>query len=1419
MGIWEWRLKDDQLLLDERARDVLGGDPEDADALFELIHPDDRPSVRQSLDESLETDQDFHATVHLHANDRNHRIEMAGRVVNGPHGEPDRLIGTMRKRSRSEDHTLDPEHMNFKQAVESSGHGIMMTDTDGVITYVNSTFEQMSGYDASELEGERPNVLDAGRHDESFFQNVWETIRSGKVWQGQMTNQRKSGELYHTQQTIAPVVNEEGEVLSFISIQEDITDQKRRKQELLEKSRAIQNSPIGIVLTDATKPDNPLCYVNDAFEDITGYDRQDILGRNCRFLQGDQTDPEKVDRIREAVSNDEMIQIELRNERKDGEMFWNELIISPIRNPDGEVTRYVGYQEDVTQRKRAQQKLQVFRESMNKSPQEIFILDPDTGRIIDFTESLSAKLGYSTEELLNLTVPDIAPDYGDSLDWDEMVKELKQSGPLSFESTHRHKDGSTFPVEVHADYIRVDDQPRIVAAAFDISERLEKKRKIERQAQLLNRINDRMPGISFQFRRDVDGSYSFPYMSKGLERFAGISSLEARDDFSDLLENVHPEDRSRLLESIEQSAETLTPWKFEWRFAPPDGKEVWMRGSSIPDRQPDGSILWTGVFVDVTEEKERYRELNVQKQRFQTLFDNAPIGLWEEDWSSAKTQVEQLPCNDPDEIATYLEGHPETIRDIASAVDILLPNGTIVEMTGAASKQHLMNHFEDILTEETYTSFQNEISALLRGETSISSTMSIQRFDGEERKVLRDVQLVPGHESDWSRVFVSYRDITSRVEMQESLQRSEQRYRTLFEEANEAFLVQSLDDQILAANQSACELLGYDRDELLGMHSSEIRPADQVDEQPEKGIVQSLVEEHEDALFTTEYLHRDGSRIPVEAKFQPFTFDKDTPAVMACVRDRSELEQVREESDRKSSFVSRVTHDLRTPLNSILGMGQLLMETDLDAEQQERLRLMLNATRNMERLTNDILDLDRIEQGEITLEHAQFNLRNLLGEILSLYSERIRDRNLFLSTRIDDDVPELLVGDPNRLRQILHNLVDNAIKHTQKGSICLSVAVEEQQNTNVVLEFSVADTGTGIPESDIDSIFTSGKQVGGDGNSPSSGIGLGLSICKTFVELMNGEITVESEVDEGTTFTFTAEFEEGVARRDVSLSEATVLIIDDNEHILNLFRTYLEAHDIDVIACSDGASARDELGRTNENGDSPLTAVFLDKRLKDMSGIDLLRDIDTTPGAVPTDRVYLVTGDPRENVLKELDGIEIAGVLEKPISESTMISGITEIMNRDVPSGPDPPDSILDDIRKHSVVPLNVLLLEDTIDTQDMLTSFLESITTQITILNKGENAVEQYEEQHPDLIVMDIELGGTLNGIETTERIREYERTCNLDAIPIICQTALAMTHIEQRCYEAGADEFIRHPVDRVELYTVIRNVLQDRDGSNREQ
>ena len=246
----------------------------------------------------------------------------------------------------------------FHQAVENSGNAVYITDRDGTIKYVNRAFEEITGYSRSDAIGQTPRVLNSGEMPDSFFDDLWETIRGGESWRGEIVDRTKDGELYYATQTVAPILDGD-EISAFVAVQTDITERKRREETLERRTQAIENAPIGVTITDPNREDNPLIYVNEGFESITGYAEAESTGRNCRFPQGENTDPETVAKIRAAVDAEEPVSVELLNYRKDGTEFWNELNIAPVRDDEGDVVNFVGFQQDVTDRKQREKQLEV----------------------------------------------------------------------------------------------------------------------------------------------------------------------------------------------------------------------------------------------------------------------------------------------------------------------------------------------------------------------------------------------------------------------------------------------------------------------------------------------------------------------------------------------------------------------------------------------------------------------------------------------------------------------------------------------------------------------------------------------------------------------------------------------------------------------------------------------------------------------------------------------------------------------------------------------------------------------------------------------------------------------------------------------------------------------------------------------------
>lgn len=246
----------------------------------------------------------------------------------------------------------------FQQAVDEAGYAVYITDRDGTIKYVNPAFEEITGYSSAEVMGQTPRMLNSGEMPEEYFEELWDTVTRGEIWQADVVDRRKDGELYYASQTIAPIT-EGDETKAFVAIQTDITERKERKQQLERLNQAIDKAPVGITISDPDQPDNPLIYVNEAFEELTGYDEDEAIGDNCRFLQGEETDSSQVDKIRAALEAEEPVSLDLLNYRKDGSQFWNQLTIAPVRDDDGSVANYVGFQQDATERKEREQQLKV----------------------------------------------------------------------------------------------------------------------------------------------------------------------------------------------------------------------------------------------------------------------------------------------------------------------------------------------------------------------------------------------------------------------------------------------------------------------------------------------------------------------------------------------------------------------------------------------------------------------------------------------------------------------------------------------------------------------------------------------------------------------------------------------------------------------------------------------------------------------------------------------------------------------------------------------------------------------------------------------------------------------------------------------------------------------------------------------------
>ena len=509
----------------------------------------------------------------------------------------------------------------------------------------------------------------------------------------------------------------------------------------------------------------------------------------------------------------------------------------------------------------------------------------------------------------------------------------------------------------------------------------------------------------------------------------------------------------------------------------------------------------------------------------------------------------------------------------------------------------------------------------------------------------------------------------------------------------------------------------------------------------------------------------------------------------------------------KSQFLANMSHEIRTPMNAVIGMTELAMDTRLDDTQREYLGIVKNSAYSLLQVIDDILDFSKIEAGKLTLEGADFALRQCVDGIGKTLALRAQSQGIELAYQVEADVPDGLVGDPLRLRQILVNLLSNAVKFTEHGEIELRVRLQEKEAQSATLHFSVRDTGIGIPEDKQHHIFESFTQADASTTRRFGGTGLGLAICNQLVQLMGGRMCVESESGRGSTFHFTARFELQSGARDLAerqlpahALEQRVLVVDDNATNRRILMERLSAWKMQAEAVESGAEALVAL-RENAAGRTPFTIVLLDVMMPEMDGFEVAQRIFEDPDLKPAIIVLSSADSPTSKERNRELGI--ATSLRKPISQADLFDALLRI------EGVAPIQSALVLESDHTMRALHILLAEDNVFNQRVATGLLEKMGHRITVVDDGHKAVEASAEQDFDAVLMDVQMP-QMDGLAATRAIRQREAETAVERpLPIIGLTAHAMQGDRERCIEAGMNEYVTKPIRPDELRRVLGSLI----------
>ncbi len=661
------------------------------------------------------------------------------------------------------------------------------------------------------------------------------------------------------------------------------------------------------------------------------------------------------------------------------------------------------------------------------------------------------------------------------------------------------------------------------------------------------------------------------------------------------------------------------------------------------------------------------------------------------------------------------------------------------------------------------------------------------------------------------RVHRQTRIIRSRLESEAALT---QRYQDLVENANDIIYTLDLNGTLKSLNKAGENIFGYSRKEALGLDVARFLDAESM-----RLVAETLSRARlGETLPSREWVivAKDGRRVPLDVSLKVIEEGERPVGVQGIARDITErkraeaaMERAKEAAESssraKGEFVANMSHEIRTPMNGIVGMTELLLDTEVTPEQRDYLGMVKTSADSLLTIINDILDFSKIEAGKLQLEAIDFKLRGSLEPMLKFLALRAHQKGLELNCFVHPGVPETLVGDPGRLRQILTNLLGNSMKFTEKGEVNVRIEQETIEGDTATLHFSVQDTGIGISLEKQAAIFESFTQADGSTARRFGGTGLGLTISRRLVEMMGGQIWVESTVGQGSAFHFTACF--GVAKvtnplepiERVHLQNIKVLVVDDNRTNRYILENLLMNWGMRPTLAEDGLHALRTLERALEAGE-PFPLVLTDADMPQMDGFALAERIRQNPGLSGATILMLTSAGQRGDAA-QCRALGLAAYLTKPIGHSELLDAMLSVL------GSRPPETGPLLVTRHSLRegkrPLHILLAEDNIVNQKLGLRLLEKYGHSAVVANNGREALKRLENEHFDLVLMDVQMP-EMDGFDVTAAIREKEQATG-EHIPIIAMTAHVMQGDRERCLAAGMDGYVSKPIRPKDLFDTI--------------
>ncbi len=1052
---------------------------------------------------------------------------------------------------------------------------------------------------------------------------------------------------------------------------------------------------------------------------------------------------------------------------------------------------------EIAERKRAEE---VVRESEGRfatifraSPIGVSLTRIADRTFFDANDAFLRFFGYERSEIIGRDPISL----GMWVDAEERVKmgdALISGGRLpGFEATFRTKTGELKEGLVVAELVDLAHERYILGLTLDITGRKRAEAELHTSRLQLAEAAD-MAKIAHW---ECDGTTDEFVFNDAFYELYGTTALREggyRMAIAEYLGNfIHPDDREELKRQVDENrthprADRLG--QYEHRGVRRDGKllHILVRDRVVMDSE--GHILKiVGVNQDITDRKQTEEALRRSETKFRTLYDSSSDAVMLADengyfFDCNKKTLAIFGCANPEE---FCSKHPADLSPPQQ------PCGT--------DSQVLADRMSAEAMEKGSARFEWVHKRSDTGETFPADVLlTAMELDGKQ--VIQAV----------------VRDITDRRQAEKALRESEVKYRHIFESLEDVYCQTDAQGIFRVLSPSSFSVTGWTPEEMIGKHVADVL----VDPNVQGDLLNLLLQEGHVKDYEATIKRRDGTTLRISVGARLLRDDEGHPngvsSILRDITDRKEAEeklletnrrleqatawandmalQAYEASRAKSDFLANMSHEIRTPMNGVIGMTGLLLDTELDDTQRRYAETIRLSGESLLGLINDILDFSKIEAGKLDLEMLDFDLRAMLDDFAATIALRAHDKGLEFICAAAPEVPAYLRGDPGRLRQILTNLVGNAIKFTGEGEIAVKASLVSETGKEAVLRFSVKDTGIGIPKDKQKLLFQKFTQADASTTRKYGGTGLGLAISKQLVEMMKGEVGIESEEGRGSEFRFTVRLAKQAAHEHLVTPPADIrgvhiLVVDDNATNREVLSAQLHSWGMRTEDVPDAFAALTTLCRARDSGD-PFRIAILDMQMPGMDGVALGRAIKDDATLKDT-HLILLSSLGRRGDAKHMEEVGFSAYLTKPARQSELFDCLAAVRAGTAFA----PQTI---VTRHSIREMRrgamrILLAEDNITNQDVALGILEKLGLRADAVADGKEVLHALETLPYDLVLMDVQMP-EMDGLEATRRIRD-PRSAVLDhRIPIIAMTANAMQGDREMCLHAGMNDYVTKPI-----------------------